>query len=83
MKTCLDISNSLFEKVKRLARARRTTIRALTEEGLRLVLKKNEGKAQISPKLLTFGGDGLTDEFKSSGLNWERLRDEVYRGHGS
>jgi hypothetical protein len=82
MKTTIEIADDLFERVQRLARKKNTTFRALTEAALRLLL---EGKHLDSPKalppLVTFGKDGPTDEFKD--WNWQRIRDEIYQGHGA
>ena len=84
MKTSIEIAESLFKQAKRLSHLRNTSVRALVEEGLRLVLQQEERRKPVSqPKLLTFGGDGFTDEFKAKGLSWETLRDEIYRGHGA
>jgi hypothetical protein len=80
MKTTVEIADDLFERAQRLARKERTTFRSLTEQGLRLVLKAKEGKPKKLPPLLTVGGGGLRDEFKNAA--WEKIRDEIYRGHG-
>ena len=82
MKTTIEISDDLFARTQRLARKEKTTFRALTEEGLRLV---NSGKhlrrRKPIPPLVTSGGDGLTDEFTP--WNWDQIRDELYRGRGA
>ncbi len=84
MKTSIEIGDSLFVKAKKLAKQKRISLRALIEEGLRHVIaNKEKDKNAPQSKILTFGGDGLTDEYKLRGLNWETLRDEIYRGHGS
>ena len=60
----------------------KTTFRSLAEEGLRLVrAKKRQRKSGKLPPLVTYGGSGLTEEFKD--WNWDRIRDEVYRGRGT
>ena len=60
----------------------KTTFRSLAEEGLRLVrAKKRQRKSGKLPPLVTYGGSGLTAEFKD--WNWDRIRDEVYRGRGT
>ena len=60
----------------------KTTFRSLAEEGLRLVrAKKRQRKSGKLPPLVTYGGSGLTEEFKD--WNWHRIRDEVYRGRGT
>ena len=82
MKTTIEIADDLFERVQRLARKERTTLRALTEAGLRLVIAgKHRDHPKTLPALVTFGGDGPTDEFKD--WNWDKLRDEIYRGRGA
>jgi hypothetical protein len=83
MKTTIEIADDLFEHAQRAAREEKTTFRALAERGLRLVLKEKEAK---TPKwkwkpLVVFGGGGLTDEFRD--YNWEKIRDEIYRGRGA
>jgi hypothetical protein len=82
MKTTIEIADDLFERVQGLARKEKTTFRALTEQGLRLVLKeKQQSKTRKLPPLVTVRGGGLTEEFKNA--TWEQLRDEIYRGHGA
>jgi len=82
MKTTIEIADDLVERVQRLARKERTTSRALAEAGLRLVLAdKERHQPQELPPLITFGEDGPTREFKD--WNWDRIRDEIYRGRGA
>jgi hypothetical protein len=81
MKTTIEIADDLFERARRMARQKKTTFRALTEEGLRMVLKDKQAHPKKLPPLATFRGDGLTDEFKDAG--WDKIRDEIYRGRGA
>jgi hypothetical protein len=82
MKTTIEIADDLFERAQRLAQKEKTTFRALTEAGLRIVLKeKQAGATRWKWKPITRGGGGLTDEFKNAG--WDQIRDEIYRGHGA
>jgi hypothetical protein len=80
MKTTIEIADDLFERAQRLARKEKTTFRALTEQGLRLVLQGKQAKSKKLPPLVTVPG-GLTDEFKS--VPWEKIRDEIYKGYGA
>jgi len=82
MKTTIEIADDLFERVQQVARKEKTTFRSLTEQGLRIVLKeKQQAKTKKLPPLVTCGGEGLTDEFKDAA--WEKIRDEIYKGHGA
>ena len=82
MKTTIEIADDLFERVQRVARQEKTTFRSLTEQGLRIVLKEKQGKSpKWKWKPVTFKGGGLSDEFKNAG--WDKIRDEIYRGHGA
>lgn len=81
MKTTIEIADDLFERAQRLARKEKTTFRSLTEQGLRMVLKEKESKPKKLPPLVTVRGSGLTDEFKHA--SWDKIRDEIYRGHGA
>jgi hypothetical protein len=80
VKTTIEIADDLFERVQRLARKEKTTFRSLTEQGLRLVLQGKQTKPKKLPPLVTVPG-GLTDEFKNA--PWEKIRDEIYKGHGA
>ncbi len=82
VKTTIEIADDLFERAQDVARREKTTFRALTELGLRLMLKeKQKAKSKNLPPLVTVRGRGLTDEFKNA--TWERVRDEIYRGRGA
>jgi hypothetical protein len=82
MKTTIEIADDLFERVQRLARRQKTTFRALTETGLRLVLAgRHLRRRRKLPPLITYGGSGLQEEFRD--WEWQRIRDEIYRGHGT
>ena len=82
MKTTIEIADDLFERAQRVARNEKTTFRSLTEQGLRIVLQQKQSKpAAWKWKLVTFKGSGLMPEFKNA--PWEKIRDEIYKGHGA
>jgi len=82
MKTTIEIADDLFERTQRLARKQKTSFRALTEAGLRLVIAGKHLKPPGElPPLVTFGDGGPKDAFKD--WNWDQVRDEVYRGRGA
>jgi hypothetical protein len=81
MKTTIEIADDLFERAQQMARKEKTTFRALTERGLRLVLD-NGSRASPGqlPPLVTFRGHGRSKAFKHAA--WEQIRDEIYHGRG-
>jgi hypothetical protein len=82
MKTTIEIADDLFERAQNVARKEKTTFRALTEQGLRLVLKEKQNKqAKWKWKPFVVRGGGLTPEFKNA--SWEKIQDEIYRGRGA
>lgn len=82
MKTTIEIADDLFERAQRLAREEKTTFRALTETGLRMVLsgKHRRGSRKLVP-LVTFGQGGVREELED--WNWDRIRDAIYKGRGA
>ena len=80
MKTTIEIADDLFERAQRVARKEKTTFRSLTERGLRLVLNEKQAKPRKLPPLVTVPG-ALTYDFKNA--PWEKIRDEIYKGHGA
>ena len=82
MKTTIEIADDLFERAQRVAQKEKTTFRALTERGLRLILaEKTNRSPKKLPPLVTFRGKGLTPEFQNAG--WDKIRDEIYQGRGA
>jgi len=78
MKTTLEISDHLLARAKGLARKRKTTLRSLTEEGLRRVLEAEEAAGESPLEPVTFKGHGLRPEF--SDASWKEIRDAAYEG---
>lgn len=81
MKTTIEIADDLFERVQRVARKEKTTFRALTEQGLRLILHERQSKPKRLPPLVTVRGEGLTEEFTDA--SWGGIRDAIYKGRGA
>ena len=80
MKTTIDVQDALLERSKRAALKEGITLRAIVEEGLRLALSARQRRARPDFRMITFNGDGLTDDFRSAG--WDRVRDEIYSDRG-
>lgn len=81
MKTTIEIADDLFERAQSRARQEKITFRALTEQGLRMVLNEASTKRRKLPPLVTVRGSGLSHEFQSG--SWNRIRDEIYQGRGA
>ncbi|MBP7639082.1 MAG: type II toxin-antitoxin system VapB family antitoxin [Kiritimatiellae bacterium] len=80
MKTTIDISNALYEEVRRVAQVEGTTVRALVEEGLRHTLAEHRRRVPFTLRNATFKGNGLRPEF--AGASWDQIRNSVYEGRG-
>jgi hypothetical protein len=82
MKTTIEISNAALNEARRIAAREGTTLRALVEEGLRLVLADRRARqGAFRLRKATFKGSGLSPEFELEG--WTATRDAIYRGRGA
>ena len=81
VKTTIEIADDLFQKIQRKAQNENTTFRALTEEGLRLVLTSTQSRSKKLPPLRGYGKPGDKPLIDLS--NWDALRDEIYKGRGA
>lgn len=80
IKTTIEISDALLEQAKRLARSRRSTLRALVEEGLRRVLE-HEPDAGFRLEDASVGGEGVRADIREG--DWARLAELTYEGRGA
>ena len=81
MKTTIDISDNLLNRAKDLAIRRKTTLKALTEEGLRLVLSRQAPGASPGTTPVVVQGQGLSPDLV--GKPWAEIRDRIYPGSSS
>jgi len=81
MKTTIEISDKLLQRAKAVAQREGTTLRALVEAGLRVVLKEQRSSACFALRDASFAGQGLAPELE--GASWDRIRDSIYEGRGS
>jgi len=81
MKTTVEISDSLFAEARRVAQRENRTLRALIEEGLRLVLGQRRGRrGRFRLRSAAFGGQGLEPELETA--EWDEIRRRSYEGRG-
>ena len=81
MKITVDISDELLEKAKKLAAKRRTTLRAIIEQGIRHTVKDQQRDAKYVLPDRSVDGNGLQPEFQNK--VWSDIRDAAYEGRGS
>jgi hypothetical protein len=76
VKTTVDIADDLLKRSQQLAKREGSTLRAVLEEGLRLVLKDRRTTGSRAFRFPTFGKDGLNAEFHDA--DWEKIRATIY-----
>jgi hypothetical protein len=80
MKTTIEISSPLLKEAKALARSEGTTLRALVERGIQLVLSQRRGARSFKLRDASVGGKGLHPD--AAGRTWDELRARTYEGRG-
>ncbi len=80
MKTTIQIPDSLLEDARKVAAKERTTLKALVEEGLRLIVAKRKRSSVFRLRKASFKGMGLQPHL--SGASWDQIREKVYEGRG-
>lgn len=81
MKTTVEITDALLDAARKAADKEGTTVRALIEEGLRVVLKSRRPSAPFRLRDGSVKGRGLQPGIREG--DWEQIRDLIYDGHGS
>jgi hypothetical protein len=76
MKTTVDIADDLLKRSQQLAKREGSTLRAVLEEGLRLVLKDRRAPGPRTFRFPTFGKGGLNPEFRDA--DWDKIRTTIY-----
>ena len=80
MKTTIELTDDLAVKAKRYAARHGLTLRTLIEEGLRLRLRAESGRAGFELRDASVEGSGLQPEFRDQ--DWSKLREAAYEDRG-
>lgn len=81
MKTTVEISDSLFAEARQLAAQENRSLRALIEEGLRLVIGSRRSKrGGFQLRSASFKGEGLVPDLAPG--SWDQVRQRIYEGRG-
>ena len=78
MKTTVEIAEPLLARARSHARRTGRPLRALIEEGLRLVLQTERERVPYRLPDRSVGEPGGTNPLER--LSWQELRDEIYGG---
>jgi hypothetical protein len=78
VKTTVEIPDALLERARLHARRSGRPVRALIEEGLRLVLQTASASVDYHLPDRSVGVPGASNPLEA--MSWQDLRDEVYAG---
>jgi hypothetical protein len=81
MKTTVELSDSLLRQAKQIAVKERTTVKALIEQGLRIVVADRKRRPGFTLRKAAFRGDGLVSG--RSLQDWPAIREFVYAERGA
>jgi hypothetical protein len=81
MKTTIDITDGLLAEAKQVAARKHTTVRALVEEGLRLVLEREQQRKPFTLRDGSVGGGWMRSEYADA--SWDEIRAVAYEGRGA
>ena len=78
MKTSIELPDALLAEAKKLAVANGLTLQEVIEAGLRKVIDASRGRKPFKLRKCSVNGKGL-----APGMDWPRIREEIYRGRGA
>ena len=82
MKTTIDVAEALLREAREVASRDRTTLKDLVQEGLRRVLDERRPRREaFRLRAIEPVGGGFQPDFADG--DWQRVRDEIYRGRGT
>lgn len=74
MKTTIDIADELLDQAKAVAQRDHTTLKSITEQGLRMVLAQKRRRPRFKFMPIVVGDP----DAPPPDLRWERLRQVIY-----
>ena len=80
-KTTIELADALLRDAKKVAVEERTSVKALIEQGLRLVIRERLRRRGFKLRRASFKGDGLVAG--RSLQDWDAIRDQIYAGRGA
>jgi hypothetical protein len=78
VKTTVEIAGDLYERARRHAQRSGRPIRALIEDGLRMVLSEQDARPTYRLADRSVGDPLAEDPLEA--MSWQDLRDEIYSG---
>jgi hypothetical protein len=81
MKTTIQIPDSLFEEVRKLAHQEHITMKVIVEEGLRRIVSERKRRSGFKLRKVTFKGNGLQPHL--AGTSWDQILQLSYEGRGA
>jgi hypothetical protein len=81
MKTTIQIPDSLFEEVRKLAHQEHITMKVIVEEGLRRIVSERKRRSGFKLRKATFKGNGLQPHL--AGTSWDQILQLSYEGRGA
>jgi len=78
VKTSIELPDALLAEANKLAAAGGLTLQEVIEAGLRKALDASRGRKPFKLRKRSVGGEGL-----APGMDWPRIREEIYRGRGA
>jgi hypothetical protein len=76
MRTTVDLPAALLQQAKRRAVREQTTLKAIVERGLRLVLSETTPTSAFKLRRASVKGKGLQPEWRDA--SWDQIRDLIY-----
>jgi len=80
MKTTIELSDDLARNAKEFAARKRTTLRAVIEQGIRTVLREDVAAETFRLRDASVGGQGLHEAFRDA--DWKAIREAAYEERG-